>query len=154
MFREMRKQSRRMDDNEALEYLQKGEYGVISTIGEDGYPYGVPVNYVYSDGEIYFHCAVSGHKVDNFDFSDKVSFCVVTEASVVPEEFSTRCRSVIIFGRISEVLDNEKEIALNLLSERFSPEYISESKEHIIKYLAATKTFKITVEHISGKRAR
>lgn len=154
MFREMRKQSRKMEDSEALEYLQKGEYGVISTIGEDGYPYGVPVNYVYKDGEIFFHCATTGHKIDNFNYSDKVSFCVVTESDVLPDIFSTRYRSVIAFGKISEVPEEEKESVLELLVDRFSPDFVGEGKEHIKQYFAATKTYRIVVEHYTGKKAR
>jgi nitroimidazol reductase NimA-like FMN-containing flavoprotein (pyridoxamine 5'-phosphate oxidase superfamily) len=150
----MRKLSRKMEDSEALEYLQKGEFGVISTIGEDGYPYGVPVNYVYKDGEIFFHCATAGHKIDNFNYCDKVSFCVVGQSDVLPDIFSTRYRSVIAFGKISEIPEEEKESALELLVDKFSPDFIGEGEEHIKKYFAATKTFKIVVEHFTGKKAR
>jgi len=143
-----------MGDSEAVKYLQNGEYGVLSTIGEDGYPYGVPVNYVYKDGEIFFHCATTGHKLDNLDFNNKVSFCVVSEASVVADEFGTKYRSIIAFGRVKELRDEDKNMVLNLICERFSPEYIKESKDYIKKGFAAAKTYKIIVEHLSGKKAR
>lgn len=83
---EIRRKDRAVDENDALEILKSGSFGVLSTIGADGYPYGVPVNYAYDDGKIYFHCAKNvGHKQDNLRFSGKVSFTVVTKSDVISE---------------------------------------------------------------------
>lgn len=83
---EIRRKDRAVDENAALEILKSGSFGVLSTIGADGYPYGVPVNYAYNDGKIYFHCAKNvGHKQDNLRFSGKVSFTVVTKSDVISE---------------------------------------------------------------------
>lgn len=83
---EIRRKDRAVDENAALEILKSGSFGVLSTIGADGYPYGVPVNYAYDDGKIYFHCAKNvGHKQDNLRFSGKVSFTVVTKSDVISE---------------------------------------------------------------------
>lgn len=83
---EIRRKDRAVDENATLEILKSGSFGVLSTIGADGYPYGVPVNYAYDDGKIYFHCAKNvGHKQDNLRFSGKVSFTVVTKSDVISE---------------------------------------------------------------------
>ena len=87
MFDEMRRGDRRLSNLETESILSAGEYGVLSTVGEDGYPYGVPVNYIYRNGRIYFHCAaLQGKKLKNIQFSDKVCFTVVTQAEVLPRE--------------------------------------------------------------------
>ena len=108
MFRELRRKNQQLSETEARSILKNGTYGVLSVQGDDGYPYGVPMNYVYGDDAIYFHCAKEGHKMEGFQRSDKVSFCVVGEDEVIPEAFSTAYASVIVFGRASVVTD-EKE---------------------------------------------
>ena len=75
-WRQIRRKDRVLDRNGAEDILKKGTYGVLSTFGQDGYPYGVPVNYFYKDGHIYFHCAVEGHKMDNLANCPQVSFTV------------------------------------------------------------------------------
>ena len=95
----MRRSERELSFEQAVEILRNGSWGVLSTIGADGYPYGVPVNYAYDDGKIYFHCAKnSGHKQENLIFSGKVSFSVVTESEVDAEHLTTKYRSAIAFG--------------------------------------------------------
>lgn len=151
MFKEMRRKEKALPDDEMLDILASAEYGVISTIGNDGFPYGVPVNYVYKDGNIYFHSAVTGHKLDNMMFNANVSFCVVTDVELIPNEFTTRFKSVIAFGTASEVAEPEKYAILTLLLERFSKDHISTGKDYIKKAGPATKVFKIKVLHMTAK---
>jgi len=92
-----------MDEADVIRLLEGQDYGVLSTASTDGYAYGVPLNYVYINNSIYFHCAVEGHKTDNITVNNKVSFCVVGEIEVLPDKFSTRYQSVIVFGLIEEV---------------------------------------------------
>jgi len=99
MFREIRLKDRLVNDEKAVEIITKDSYGVLSTIGEDGYPYGVPLNYTYFDNCICFHCAQEGHKLDNINFDNKVSFCVVTKSDVFGNEFDTDYESAIAFGK-------------------------------------------------------
>ena len=121
MFRELRRKNQQLSETEARSILKNGTHGVLSVQGDDGYPYGVPMNYVYGDDAIYFHCAKEGHKLEGVRRSDKVSFCVVGEDEVIPEAFSTAYTSVIVFGRAEIVADEkEKREALKLLAERFS----------------------------------
>ncbi|HQI17206.1 MAG TPA: pyridoxamine 5'-phosphate oxidase family protein, partial [Bacillota bacterium] len=111
MFREMRRQDRKTDNEKAAAILAAGEYGILSTVGDNGYAYGVPLSYAYSNGKIYFHCALEGHKLDNIRYNNKVSFCVVGATEVLPESFSTKYESVIVFGKASEADDDEKQEA-------------------------------------------
>lgn len=122
MFKEMKIKEKQLSEEETIEIVKRGEYGVLATSGADNYPYAVPLNYTFHDGKIYFHCAVSGHKLDNIEHNSNVSFCIVDNADVIPDKFSTLFRSVIIFGKIKEVFSEEKEEGLIAILQRFSSE--------------------------------
>ncbi|WP_143317752.1 pyridoxamine 5'-phosphate oxidase family protein [Clostridium sp. HBUAS56017] len=154
MFREMRRKDRELKNDEIIEVLKNTSYGILSTISENGYPYGVPISYVFFNDSIYFHCATKGHKLDNILNNDKVSFCVVDSIYVLPEEFSTKYESIVVFGKAIEVLDDEKNMALLETLNKYSPDFIEQGKEYIIKAGKATKVIKITIDHISGKARR
>jgi len=152
-MREMRRKDKEIGTDEAISLLTKCEYGVLSTAGNDGQPYGVPLNYAYKDNCIYFHCALAGHKIDNIESNPKVSFCAVGDTKILPSEFSTEYVSAVAFGVASEVQGSERYNALVLLLEKFSPEFIEEGKKYIEKLDKVTKVIKIEIEHISGKKA-
>lgn len=154
MFGEMRRKDREIGADEAASILKKGEYGVLSTMGENGYAYGVPLSYVYIDNCIYFHCAVEGHKLDNIRNDDKVSFCVVGRTELFPEKFSTIYESVIVFGKAAEVYDDEKSRAFTALLEKYANEYLEKGKEYIKKADSKTKVIRISIDHITGKAGR
>ena len=143
-----------MSEQEALGILKNGREGVLATLGADGYPYAVPLNYALHDGNIYFHCAKTGHKIDNLAHHAKVSFCVVAGAEIIPEKFSTRFTSVIVFGIATEVFDDDKEAGLLALVQRYSSEYIPEGKKYIASDINKTKVFRIKIEHMTGKATR
>ena len=94
----MRRKDKALQNSEIEKILQHGEYGVLSTMDEGGQPYGVPLNYVYMNDCIYCHCALAGHKLENIAINSRVSFCVVGDTCLLPEEFSTEFESVILFG--------------------------------------------------------
>jgi len=150
-FREMRRKDKQVMDDMVVEILANGEYGVLSTISENGYPYGVPVNYSYHDEGIYFHCAKTGHKLDNIKFNDKVSFCVVTDTELEPEEFSTKYKSIIAFGTAAEVEGDEKKKALMKLIEKYAGSQMDKAGNYINKEQSSTVIIKVTLEHITGK---
>ncbi|URZ04543.1 pyridoxamine 5'-phosphate oxidase family protein [Clostridium felsineum] len=152
MFREMRRKDRELRNDDIIEILKNNEYGILSTISENGYPYGVPLSYIYMNDSIYFHSALDGHKLDNIKISDKVSFCVVGETSVVPDEFTTNYESVIIFGKAKEIFDDEKTSVLLEILKKYSKEYIEKGTIYIEKAGQRTKVFKININHISGKK--
>jgi len=154
MFRELRRKEKVMSEAETLEVLKNGREGVLATLGEDGYPYAVPLNYACHNGNIYFHCAKTGHKIDNLAHHTKVSFCVVADAEIIPEKFSTQFKSVIAFGNAVEIFEDEKAAGLLVLVQRYSSEYLEEGKKYIASDINKTKVFKIKVEHMTGKASR
>jgi len=150
-FREMRRKDRQVYDDLINEILENGEYGVLSTMGENGYPYGVPVNFVYYNDGIYFHCAKTGHKLEAIKRDNRVSFCVVTDTEILPEDFTANYKSVIAFGTAGEVELEEKKMALMLLIKKYSSGFMDKGREYVNKEAAGTVIIKISIEHITGK---
>lgn len=151
MFKEMRRKDREIFSEGIEEILIHGEYGTLSTISDDGYPYIVPLNYIYYNKCIYFHCAKEGYKLQNIEKNNKVSFCVVTGTEVLPSKFSTKYKSVIAFGTASEVTDDLKETILIQLIDKYSHNFLDEGKKYIEKAKDNTKVMKIEIQHITGK---
>ena len=147
----MRKIQRQMDETEALELLIKGEYGILSTCGEDNQPYGIPLSYVVIDKNIYFHCAGVGTKLDNISINDKVSFTVVGKTKVLQGEFSTEYESVIAFGHAIMLKEEEKYEPLMEFIRKYSPEFIEEGRLYIDRAKEKTTLIKIEIYSFSGK---
>jgi len=152
MARAMRRHERVLDESRTRELLLNGEYGVLSTSSVDGGVYGIPMSYAASDGIIYFHCAMVGHKIDNITANPLVSFCVVGNTEVSPSAFTTAYESVIVSGLIEtvEVIDEKKE-ALRLLVKKYSQGFETEGDIYIDKAIHKTKILKLTIDSISGK---
>lgn len=153
-MKSLRRKDREINIQQTLELLNSSEYGVLSTVSEDDQPYGVPLNYVYKNKFIYFHCALSGQKIDNLKHNAKVSFCVVGNTKVLPVEFATEYESAMVFGTASEVEGAERHNALLWIIEKYSPAFIEEGKLYIAQMEKAVKVFKIEISHISGKARR
>ncbi|HBQ87673.1 MAG TPA: MFS transporter [Syntrophomonas sp.] len=151
MFREMKRSEKMLTKDEILEIMNTAEYGILSTVGENGFPYGVPVNFIYRDDKIYFHSALTGHKTDNMTFSNKVSFCVVKDVELIPEGFSTKFKSVISFGEVKEVEEEEKQEVFILLIEKFAQNYMEAGLKYIQKAEAKAKIYMIEVQYMTGK---
>lgn len=151
MFREMRRKERALSREEAVEILSRCDYGILSTMGDNGYPYGVPVDYTYHNNCIYFHCAVTGQKLDHIEKDCHVSFCVVSDVVVLPEQFSTKFMSVILFGQAQEVFDDEKKQSLMLLLKKFSCDFMEAGEKYIDTAIQKTRVFKIEINHMTGK---
>lgn len=154
MFREMRKKQREITKEESIKVLNSGEYGILATIGENGFPYATPLSYVYYNDAIYFHCAVEGNKLDNITFNEKVSFCVVGKTKVLPEKFSTEYESVIVFGRAFKIEKEEKIEGLRAIAQKYSPGFTKEALEYIERAEGATCVIKIEIDRITGKARR
>ncbi|MFW2365967.1 MAG: pyridoxamine 5'-phosphate oxidase family protein [Desulforhopalus sp.] len=152
-MRELRRKDKQMSPEKARELLTGAEYGILSTVGADGQPYGIPLNYVYRDDIIYFHCALEGHKLDNLESNPKVSFCAVGDTEILAAEFSANFTSIVAFGIASEAKGEERYKGFLWLLEKYSPEYLEEGKEYIAKLEKVTKLIKIEVQHMSGKKA-
>ncbi|MHC1721458.1 MAG: pyridoxamine 5'-phosphate oxidase family protein [Clostridiaceae bacterium] len=150
-MKKMRRADRLMNSEEAAGLLVKGDYGIFCTVDQEGQPYGTPVHYVFYKGNIYFHAATEGTKLDNLKGNDKVCFTVVITSQVEPEKFSTIYESVMAFGKASEVGEEEKTMILMELVKKYSPEYIKEGEAYIEASRNATIVVKIEVESFSGK---
>jgi nitroimidazol reductase NimA-like FMN-containing flavoprotein (pyridoxamine 5'-phosphate oxidase superfamily) len=150
----VRRADREISLHEAQELLYKGEYGVLSTVGKDGQPYGVPLSYAYKNNCLYFHCAIAGHKLENIESSPRVSFCVVGKTRVLPEKFATEYESAVAFGAAAEVHGAERHSALVWLLEKYSQGFIEEGRKYIDEKDHATKVVKIVIEHVTGKARR
>jgi uncharacterized protein len=153
-MRTIRRTDREIPAQEAAALLERAEYGVLSTVGADGQPYGLPLSYVYRNGGIYFHCALSGHKLDNFAHDARVSFCAVGATRVLPDKFATEYESAVAFGVVSELEGDARQEALLWLLEKYSPAFLEEGKRYIEQKEQATKVFKIEVSHYTGKARR
>lgn len=151
----MRRKEKLMNSEETIAILAQGEYGHLGTVGQDGYPYSVPLNYAYSEGSIYFHSAKTGHKVDNMRFSDKASFTVVGNYQVFPERFDTEYDSVVVFGKVSEVIiEEEVKKGLWLLVNKYSTDWQEKGKEYIDKAWDKLSLFRLEIEEMTGKKGR
>lgn len=155
VFREVRRNKKQILSHKKCEEILKDmTSGVLSVLGDEDYPYGVPVSYVYDDGKLYFHCMPDGHKTDAVKKHDKVSFTVIETDHIVPEEYTTYYRSVIVFGRIKITNDAQEKIeALKKLVDKYSHEYKQGSMEEINSKLDAVCIMVLDAEHISGKEA-
>ena len=121
-FRAMRRKRQQLSEEESIEILRKATAGTLALLGDGGYPYAVPISYVYANGKLYFHSALSGHKVDAIRNCDKASFCVIAQDEIQPKKYTTYYRSVIAFGRIYIIEDeNEKLATARLLGNRYNP---------------------------------
>lgn len=150
----MRRKEKLLSQNEATLILEKGDYGVLATISKDGYPYGVPVSYVYMDGKIYFHCAKGvGHKLQNINNSAKVCFTVVGDTQVIPEAFSTKYESIIAFGTAKEATENKFDAMVKLI-EKYSPEHKGNGVKFIEKAIDKVSVIEVNIETLTGKIAK
>ena len=182
-FRKMRRSAQELGHDACLEMIRRATSGVLSVAGDDGYPYGVPMSFVYVDGQdfdaaadgpetpdsgvaaptghqnlvgrFYFHCAKTGHKIDAIRACDKACFTIVDMDDVVADEFTTYFKSVIAFGHIRIIEDEEEKLrTIRILTDKYSPDEKEEKKKHeISRELPAFVMLELTVEHMTGKEA-
>ncbi len=153
MFREMRRFKQKLDNKDCVRVLQTQPRGVLSMIGDNGYPYGIPLDHWYdeSSGKVYFHCAKEGHKLDAIAGCDKVSYCVFDKGFRREGEWALNIKSVVIFGRMKLVTDADKtrEICTGLCR-KFTDDEEYLQKE-LTNALPRVQCLELTIEHMSGK---
>ena len=152
MFRKMRREDKAIKTEDIIKILNDGEYGVLSTTSENGYPYSTPLNYTYINDCIYFHSAKVGEKLDNIAYNEKVCFCIVGKTKVLPEKFSLNYESVVIFGKASPILEEEKRNAFISLINKYSKDFMKEGIAYLDSAIANTTVIKITIDSVTGKR--
>ena len=153
MFREMLRKKQQLTQEACIEILKKEPRGVLSVLGDDGYPYGMPMNHYYceEDGNIYFHSGKNGHRVDALKHCDKASFCVYDGGFRREGEWALNISSVIVFGRIELIEDQEKIYKIaRLLSYKFTndEEYLQKELKNA---LPRVQCLELTPEHMTGK---
>ncbi|MCI7147304.1 MAG: pyridoxamine 5'-phosphate oxidase family protein [Candidatus Fimisoma sp.] len=154
MFRELRRKKQLLSEQETLRVLEEGKTGIVGVLGDDGYPYTVPINYVSLEDKIYFHSAKKGHKIDAIAKEPKVSMTVVEKDDVVSREFTTYFRSIQLFGKAYVVEDEaERNVAFRALCEKFSGADMDRYEEIMSKEAAAAAIVRIDIEHITGKES-
>ncbi len=153
MFRELIRKNKQLSHDDCIKLLKSEKRGVLSVIGDDDYPYGMPMNHFYNeeDGMIYFHCGKIGHRIDSLKKHDKVSFCIYDEGFRMENEWALNIKSVIVFGKI-EIIDDINQIIdiTTDLSYKFTQdeEYI---RKEINTYGKATLLLKLVPDHVCGK---
>ena len=148
----MRHKDRQVSAEEAMEYLKASVYGVLSTVGPDGEPYGIPLTYAVEEGgkSLVFHCARDGYKLDCFAVNPRAHFVAVQETNVLPEEFSIEYKSVMVSGNLEEIEDREEKIrCAQVVGDKYST--IS-SEGYANRAVDKIRVFRLKIEHISGKR--
>ena len=123
MFHEMRRKRQALSSEEISAVLNRGTSGVLALSGDNDYPYAVPISYVYDGEKLYFHCAKSGHKLNAVQRNAKASFCVIDQDKIIPEEYTSYFRNVIVFGRIQVIKDEDKKRqAIEKLAVKYAPQ--------------------------------
>lgn len=150
----MRRADRLISENEAKEILIREEYGILSTTDKEGKPYGIPLNYVFIDNNLYFHSALEGSKLVNISENPYVSFTVVGKTRVLPDKFGTLYESVLIEGVTEEVTLEKKQLVLESFLKKYSPDFMENGLAYIEKLFTKTAVIKIKIISLSGKSRR
>lgn len=154
MFRPMRRRAQQLDRSACEQILTTRPRGVLSVLGDDGYPYGVPLNFVYREGALWFHCANTGHKLDAIEACDKASFTVLGEGVQHEGEWWLCFDSVIAFGHMSRMEDEDERLcALRALAAKYFPaDYDTEAD--LARSLKRVVVLRMDIVHLSGKAVR
>ena len=153
MFRDLTRKHKQLPQDECIRILTEEKRGILSVNGDDGYPYGMPMNHFYNseDGCIYFHCGKGGHRNDSLEKCGKVSFCVHDKGYTKDGEWALNIKSVIVFGKM-EIIDDMDSIVriTEKLSHKFTndDEYI---QKEIKGFASKTLLLRLVPEHICGK---
>lgn len=151
MFREMRRKRQQLDQDECERILRTAPRGVLSVLGEDGYPYGVPIDFLFDGERIYFHGAREGHKMDALAACDRACLTVLDEGVREEGEWWYTFCSVIAFGRVHVVEDEERRLrALRALGMRYIPT-VEEMEATMARSAARTAVLEMEIDHMTGK---
>ena len=153
-FRAMRRKRQLLSEEESISILQKSTSGTLALLGDNDYPYAGPISYVYLEGKLFFHSALAGHKVDAIRNHDKASFCVIERDDVQPELYTTFFRSVIAFGRIHIIEDEQEKLATaRMLGNRYNPNQDEALQKEIESGFSRMLAIRLDIEHLTGKEA-
>ncbi len=151
MFPPMRRHKQALSEAECVQVLTQAPRGVLAVHGVNGYPYALPLDFLYLDGKVYFHCAKAGHKLDAIAADPRVSFCVMDEGYRREGEWALNIRSVILFGRVRKVEDLAEATQLaRLLGLKYYPTP-EDVEDELRKAMDRVQLLELTVDHMTGK---
>lgn len=154
MFRNMRRFKQELSYEESIDILKKEPRGVLAVLGDDDYPYAVPMNHIYHNGKIYFHGAQEGHKHDAYLNHPKASYCVMDGGVKKDGEWWLTFKSVIAFGKISILHDRQEKLEImNIIGDAFFPSH-DETLKVMDRLFERCEVFELTIDHITGKLVR
>ncbi len=153
MFRAMRRVKQLLSPQDTAAVMSRCTCGVLACLGDDDYPYAVPLSYVYYNQKIYFHSAKSGHKIDAILKNPKVSFAVTDEDKIVSEKYTTYFRSVIAFGRARIAEGDEQRQAFRAFVEKYAGDQPEAAKQKEVDGCSQSYLIAIDIEQITGKEA-
>lgn len=154
MERKMRRFKQQLTDCDCVGILRDTTSGVLALCGHDKQPYGVPLSHVYDNGKLFFHSALTGHKIDLLRENNKASFTVISQDEIHPETYTTYFRSVIAFGSVRIIEDDaEKMQALQLLGRRCNPDDAEGLAKEIAGGFAHCMILEMSISRLTGKQA-
>ena len=153
MFREMRRKKQLLSTEHITAVMDRCTNGVLACLGDDDYPYAVPLSYVYFNDKIYFHSAKAGHKMDAITKHPKVSFAVIDQDTIVSKEYTSYFRSVVAFGKARIVEGDEWQEAFMALVRKYSGDQPEEDQHKEVNGCTRSLIVAIDVEYITGKQA-
>lgn len=151
-MKQLRRFKQQLSDEQCENILKQQHTGILSVYGKEGYPYSIPLNYVYIDHKIYFHSANTGHKIESIKANNNVCFCVIENDKVVPEIFATYYSSVVVFGKAKFIEEEDKKYhVLTQLNEKYSPNHKETGEKEIIDGIKHVAIVEISIEEMTGK---
>ena len=147
----MRRKDREISKKQCLEILDNQEYGTLATINNHNAPYIIPVNYVLDREYIYIHCAKDvGDKLDNIRNNKRICFNVVSGVELLPEKFTTKYKSVTVFGDAEIMIEGKKD-AILFFTKKLSPGYMEEGIKYINEAIEQIDIIRIKIDIVTGK---
>lgn len=154
-MRAVKRKDRILEDQRAWEILKEGEYGFLAMVNVDGGGYGVPMNYVYDGNQIFIHCALEGHKMENLAQDNRVTFTVVCNTEVLPSKFSTRYQSVMVFANaFTDLTEEQKLEVMRLVVLKYSPGFEAPGEKYIQALFAKTRIMRLEIIGMTAKTRR
>ena len=153
MFREMRRKKQEISNEECIKILNAEKRGALAVIGDDGYPYAIPLDFYYDsqNEKIYFHGAKEGHKIDAIKNNEKVCFTVWNAGTLKKGDWAYYVTSVVVFGKAHLVTDDsviyEKAKAIGM---KYYPS-VEEVDAEIARDLSRVQLVEISIDHMTGK---
>ena len=156
MFRPIRKKKNELSTEDTKQILREARRGVLAVNGEDGYPYAIPINFIYDEtaGRIYFHSSRTGYKLDAIKVCDKVCFTAYGTEIVREEAWAPHMRSAVVFGRCRLLESTPETMALlKRLAMKYYPDEAL-ADQAILEGGRAVRMCEIEIEHLSGKEVQ